>query len=203
MGLNIACVSVQLCVLLTANAGFSEAAAHEDTSQRKPAASSRSSRAPATKRAVVKEYKQGETYAPGDVVSLNAEGNRLAVEVVRSKAGGQSNALRVKLSVSGKLQVFSFTYGGEQSAISLVAGEKRIAASAADFTDEVVASASEPALFTRMRTNADRGTLVIDTSEHPLILEFAIPDDLSKAPKQLELREVGIGGRRYSLTVRL
>src|SRR3972149_155124 len=36
----------------------------------------------ATKPQVLREYKQGELYALGDIVNLNADGNKLTVELV-------------------------------------------------------------------------------------------------------------------------
>lgn len=153
----------------------------------------------------VKEYKAGETYSLGDVVNLNAEGNKLTVQSLKSKQGAdsKSNSIEVKIKISGKLQVLGFTFGQENSAITLLADQKRIAASRADFTDEVVATASGPTLVSRFRTSADTGTLVLDTNEHPLVLVFAIPSELTTAPKQLELKNVGVGGATYSLIVKL
>lgn len=153
----------------------------------------------------VKEYKAGETYSLGDVVNLNAEGNKLTIQLLKSKQGAESksNSIEVKIKISGKLQVLGFTFGQENSGITLLAGQKRIAASRADFTDEVVATASAPELVSRFRTSADTGTLVLDTNEHPLVLVFDIPSELTTARMQLELKNVGVGGAKYSLIVKL
>lgn len=161
----------------------------------------------------VKEYKAGEIYSLDDVVNLNADGNKLTVEVVQPKEGAQTteDSLEVKMKVSGKLLQIVFTYGQENSQIALVVGQKRIAASDAYFTEEVLASAPESAVVVRGKYKAPDGTTIVsDTNHHPLVLRFQIPHELSKATKQLELKGVSIGSdkakegmTKYSLVVKL
>lgn len=153
----------------------------------------------------VKEYKAGETYSLGDIVNLNAEGNKLTVESPKPKqlVESKSTSIQVKIAISGELQTLAFTFGRQNSGITLLAGQTRIAASKANFADEIVTKASAPALVSRFRTSSDTGTLVLDTNERPLVLEFEIPSEFASAPRQLDLKDLGVGHAKYSLIIKL
>lgn len=173
-------------------------------SQGLAAAAQQTTKAKAARPQAVKEYKAGATYALGDVVNLNAQGNQLSVEVLppAQEEEASKDLLGLKLTVSGKLEFLGFTYGGEGSDITLVAGEKTIPAMAARFiAEETVAHGS--GLFTHMRTDARDGTLVLDTNEHPLLLLFKVSEEASKEKKRLQLKDLAVGDDKFTLTVQL
>lgn len=147
-----------------------------------------------------KPYAEGQIYAVGDVVAL-PEGNAIAVEIVKPKGpAGEGGSLSLKIKISGPLQVIAFTFGQDKSTITLGGGEKVVAATAASFAmNEVAATPSGPQLVSRMRTGADTGILVLDTNEHPLVVEFPIGPESTRGSMQLELKEFGIGRQKYSL----
>lgn len=147
-----------------------------------------------------KPYTEGQTYAVGDVVAL-PEGNAIVVEIVKPKGpAGEGGSLSLKIKISGPLQVIAFTFGQDKSTITLGGGEKIVAATAASFAmNEVAATPSGPQLVSRMRTGADTGILVLDTNEHPLVVEFPIGPESTRGSMQLELKEFTIGRQKYSL----
>jgi len=157
---------------------------------------------PSARQSRVKQYEAGKTYLLNDVVNLNAEGNRLAVSLV--KLNEASASIIVKIAISGEADVLAFTFGRETSDITLLVGDTRIAASSANFAEEIVASFRSPTMVSRFRIPASTaGMFVGNTTEHPLLVEFPIPNELTKTPRQLELKNFGIGKAKYSLIVKL
>ena len=151
-----------------------------ETSPSTPREQQTATSANSARQQVAKDYKEGETYSLADVVNLNAEGNRLSVELVTAKDVAESkNSIEVKVKISGKLQHLVFTFGQEDSNITLVADNKRIPVSEAYFADEVVASSNEGEVMLSARAKGQKGTVVLNSNQHPLVLQFEIPDELT------------------------
>ena len=204
---KIVSLSILLCLSLAVDAE-AQRRKKQTTQPKQPATQTtgtKSTRANSAKQKVAKEYKEGETYSLDDVVNLNADGDKLTVDLVQAKEVPESKEclIEVKVTVSGKLQSLEFTYGTENSAVTLVANDKTIPASDGYFTDEVVAFASEPTMLLSARGVGGNGTLVVESNKHPIVFQFKIPDELSKASKQLELTDLKINKSKYSLIVKL
>jgi len=152
---------------------------------------------PAPAKPEPKDYKAGETYSLGDVIKLSDD-DRLTAEI-----DAQAGLLAVKVAISGKMHFLGFTFGQEDSDVVLVLEGKRLPALGAEFTPEVVASVSGPTLFTHMRSRTAKGTLVLDTNEHPVVFVFSVPKESEKATKRLELNGVRLGDKDYSLSISL
>lgn len=142
-------------------------------------------------------YQQGQVYAARDVVALDG-GRTLAVAL--PPAAAPASVVTVELTIRGPVGAIGFTYGSPKSTITLSAGEQVLAASSAEFdTKKTTATAGPPTLVSRMRTSADAGTLVLDTNEHPLVLQFELPAGTARDRLRLVLRDLTVGRDQYSL----
>jgi len=143
-----------------------------------------------------KQYKQGEAYDLGDVVALNDQGNRLSVELAQSTGA----SIGFKIKIFGPFEILVYTLGDpDNSDIRLLIGEQRISPANAYFTDEIVCDPHEPTLVSHFEMQTRRGIAYFSDTTHPLLVQFEIPADLSKATQKLEINSLTIGKEKYSL----
>lgn len=146
-------------------------------------------------------YVEGTTYAGGARIALDAGGHIFSVEAGTGRMAdfGDAPLFVVLATVSGPNTRWSFAFGKESAGITLLVDGKRYSPIEAQFAAPVVSPVVPGTNPESSRRRTDTGTIVVDTTEHPLAILFRLPGKALKAPaKTLSLRQFEIGGRSYS-----
>lgn len=150
-------------------------------------------------------YVEGSTYAGGARIALDASGHVFSVQAGTGRMAdfGEAPLFVVLATVSGPNARWAFSFGDPNPGLTLLVDGKRYAPIEAQFAAQVVAPLAPPgdgqAKPERSRKRTSAGTVVVDTTEHPLAILFRLPGKALRAPqKTLSLRAFEIAGKSYN-----
>ncbi len=181
---------------LTAAPTVGQSASATGTSQETPATAGTSQDA-----ALERPYVEGAAYSGDARIALDDAGHLLSVQAGTGRLAdyGEERLFVVLATISGPATDWAFRFGAKDSTFTLLADGKRYAAIDAPFAAPVVAKLAAGAQPVRSRRREGTGTIVADTTEHPLAILFRLPRRALDAPeKTLSFRAMTVNSKNLT-----